>query len=174
MELRQKNPRKQGDIGEGFAIAWLTQAGFDIWVPLGTNPNVDLIAERDGELHRVQVKTGTAWEKNRWAVRVCTSGGNQSWNRIIKHFSPTRCDYLFVLTGGWRCWFIPARAVEATTSVHLGGPKYAEFEVTLAAQTSETILTRQEPLPMGETGFEPVKAWPALYNRTPAGELRRW
>ena len=55
MELRQTNPRKQGDIGEAFAIAWLTQAGFDVWIPLGTNPNVDLIAERDEQLIRVQV-----------------------------------------------------------------------------------------------------------------------
>ena len=139
MELRQANPRRQGDIGEAFAIAWLTQAGFDIWVPLGTNPNVDLIAERDEELVRVQVKTSTCREKDRWSVVVCTRGGNQSWNGIVKRFSPSRCDYLFVLTGDMRCWFIPAAAVDATTGIRLGGPKYSEYEITARTTLPDTV-----------------------------------
>ena len=33
MELRQANPRKQGDIGEGIAAAWLMQqSGGQVWV----------------------------------------------------------------------------------------------------------------------------------------------
>ena len=139
MELRQANPRKQGDIGEADAISWLTRAGFDVWIPLGTNPNVDLIAERDDELLRVQVKTCTCRVKERWSVALCTRGGNQSWNGIVKRFSATRCDFVFVLAGDMRRWFIPARAIDATTGIQLGGPKYSEFEVT--EKTSGTELS---------------------------------
>jgi len=153
MDLRQKNPRKQGDIGEAMAIAWLTKAGFDIWGPLGTNPNVDLIAEREEEFIRVQVKTSTCREKGRWAVAVCTRGGNQSWNGIVKRFSPSRCDYLFVLTGDMRCWFIPASAVDAMTGIRVGGPKYSEFEVA-NPMTSVVSITQQEPLPTDEAGAD--------------------
>lgn len=130
MELRQTNPRRQGDIGETYAAFWLAQAGFDLFTPFGTNPNTDLVAEYQSRLFRIQVKTCTCWERERWCVALCTRGGNQSWNGIVKYFSAERCDYVFVLTGDMRHWFIPAAAIDATTSIQLGGPKYSEYEVT--------------------------------------------
>ncbi len=60
---------------------------------------------------------------------ICTRGGNRSWNGIAKLFDPARCDALFVLVADGRRWFIPAAAVDASTGVRLGGPKYAAFEV---------------------------------------------
>jgi len=42
---------------------------------------------------------------------------------------PTRFDYLFVLVGDGRRWFIPADRVEGVRGLTLGGAKYAEFEV---------------------------------------------
>jgi hypothetical protein len=60
---------------------------------------------------------------------ICTRGGNQSWSGVSKLFSPTRCDFLFVLVGNGRRWFIPAPAVEGGSGITLGGPKYAEYEV---------------------------------------------
>ena len=62
-------------------------------------------------------------------VRVSTSGGNQSWNRVVKLLDPSRFDYLFVLVGDGRRWFIPAERIEGGCGLRLGGPKYAEFEV---------------------------------------------
>jgi hypothetical protein len=61
MELRQANPRRQGDLGEVAAIEWLTRQNYGVWIPLGHSPHVDLLAERDGLLHRIQVKTSTYW-----------------------------------------------------------------------------------------------------------------
>jgi hypothetical protein len=77
----------------------------------------------------VQVKTSTRHPNDRWEVMVCTRGDNQSWNGIVSLFSASRCDWLFVLVADGRRWFVPARAVEGGTSLNLGGPKYAEFEV---------------------------------------------
>jgi len=55
--------------------------------------------------------------------------GNQSWNRIVKLLDPLRVDYLFVLVGDGRRWFIPSDRVGGGTGLRLGGPKYADFEV---------------------------------------------
>jgi PD-(D/E)XK endonuclease len=124
------SPRRQGDLGELSAMEWLGSQGYNLWLPVGHSPHSDLIAEDDDErLLRVQVKTSTLMERQRWAVSVCTRGGNRSWNGIVKRFSATRCDWLFVLVGDGRRWFIPAKSVDAGTRLHLGGPKYAEFEV---------------------------------------------
>ena len=108
-------------------MAW--SRGYPVWIPLGHSPDVDLITEIDGRLLRVQVKTATVFRNGRFEVTLCTRGGNQSWNGVVKHFSSARCDWLFVLVADGRRWFIPAAVIEATSGVLLGGPKYAAYEV---------------------------------------------
>ena len=122
-------PREQGDFGELSAIQWLVWQGASIATPLFINSHWDLAAELDGRMLRVQVKTSRCFRLGRWEVRVSTSGGNQSWNRVVKLLDPSRFDYFFVLVGDGRRWFIPAGRVDGGTHVRLGGPKYAEFEV---------------------------------------------
>jgi hypothetical protein len=129
MGLRPANPRRQGDIGEGAAIEWLLRKGYGIWLPFGHSPDTDLLAQRGDDLIRVQVKTSTCRPKTNWVVQLSTRGGNQSWTGTVRPFGPTRCDYLFVLVGDGRRWFIPVNAIEGSTSIHLGGRKYSEFEV---------------------------------------------
>ena len=127
--MARLSPRQQGDLGEFSALEWLGAQGYGVWFPFGHSPHVDLIADDGEQLLRVQVKTTTQYRHGRWAVTICTRGGNRSWNGLVKHFSAERCDWLFVLVGDGRRWFIPAGAVGGGTKLNLGGPKYAEFEV---------------------------------------------
>ena len=124
------HPRKQGDFGELSAAMWLTTRGAVVSKPIGHSPDYDLIADLGDRILRVEVKTCRRNSTTgRWAVAICTRGGNQSWSGMTKRFEPARCDYVFVHVGSGRRWFIPATAVEAETCIALGGPKYAEFEV---------------------------------------------
>jgi PD-(D/E)XK endonuclease len=123
------NPRLQGDLGERSAVEWLWSIGAYVYIPFGHSPDVDLIADLDGRLLGIQVKTTTVFHGNRWQTTICTRGGNQSWNGLVKRFSSNRCDYLLVVAGDGRRWFIPSHAVEGGAGLTLGGPKYATFEV---------------------------------------------
>ena len=124
------SPRDQGDIGERSAAIWLLDAGARVFVPFGHSPDTDLVAEMDGRLVRVQVKTSTVLAKNgRYHVSLATRGGNQSWNGLVKRFSAARCDFLFVLVADGRRWFIPSAAVDGGSQIVVGGPKYALYEV---------------------------------------------
>jgi PD-(D/E)XK nuclease superfamily protein len=128
------NRRTQGDLGEFSAMEWLASKGALVWIPLGHSPDVDLIAEVEDQVIRVQVKTSTyrittPRGRERWAVSVQTNGGNQSWSGTTKRFDPARVDHLFVLVGDGRRWLIPATVVEASRRLSLGGTKYSEFEV---------------------------------------------
>jgi PD-(D/E)XK endonuclease len=123
------DPRRQGDAGELSAITWLTGAGALVSLPLFHSPDYDLIADFRGRVVRVQVKTSVAWYKKRFVVALCTRGGNQSWNRVIKHLDPSRCDSVFAHVGDGRRWYIPAGALGGTSSIRLGGQKYSEYEV---------------------------------------------
>ena len=110
-------------------MEWLVTAGAALYLPLGHSPDVDVVADFDGQLVRVQVKTCGLFVNGRWQVSLVTRGGNQSWTGIVKHFSPQRADYLFVHVADGRRWFIPADQVDGGTKIVLGGPKYAAFEV---------------------------------------------
>jgi PD-(D/E)XK endonuclease len=122
-------PREQGDIGELSAMYWLASRGASVAVPIGNSRHWDLIAELDGRLLRVQVKTTTLRRHGRWQAALCTRGGNRSWNGLSKLLDTSRCDYVFVLVGDGRQWFIPSGSLGGTSAIVLGGPKYAAFEV---------------------------------------------
>ncbi|HTA05764.1 MAG TPA: hypothetical protein VK774_05320 [Solirubrobacteraceae bacterium] len=75
------------------------------------------------------MKTTTQWRNRRWVVTICTRGGNRSWSGLVKRFSSSRCDSLFVLAADGRCWFIPSDEVDGGSTIVLGGPKYATYEI---------------------------------------------
>jgi hypothetical protein len=81
---------------------WLVSAGAIVSKPLFENPDYDLVADFGGRLVRVQVKTSTCRKNDRFVVALCTRGGNQSWNGIVKRLDATRCDALFVHVGDGR------------------------------------------------------------------------
>lgn len=125
------SPREQGDIGERAAAAWLLgQPHISVFVPFGHSPDTDLIALIDHRIVRVQVKTSTVLINNgRYQVSLATRGGNQSWSGLVKRFSASRCDYLFVLVADGRQWWIPSAVVDGGSQIVVGGPKYAAYEV---------------------------------------------
>ena len=134
-----RNPRRQGDLGEFSAIEWLWSKGYPVCYPLGHSPDYDLVAEIDGRIVRIQVKTATFARDGRFEAMLCTNGGNQSWSGLVKRFSPDRCDWLFVLVADGRRWFIPAHAVEGGNKIKLGGPKYAAYEVEPGRPLTEML-----------------------------------
>jgi PD-(D/E)XK endonuclease len=142
-------PREQGDIGELSAMEWLASKGAHVYVPLGHSPDIDLIAEIDGVLLRIEVKTAThRTQVGRWDVNLSTKGGNQSWSGVTKYFDRGRCDFLFVHVGDGRRWFIPSGAIDSRTGLLLGGPKYSRYEVEAGRPlmaVSEARLNSETP-----------------------------
>jgi hypothetical protein len=110
-------------------MVWLASQGAQIYIPVGHSPDVDLVALLRGRAMRVQVKTTSVFRKGRWEVRIATSGGNQSWNGLVKRFAASRCDVLFVHAGDGRRWLIPSSEVDGTVALRLGGPKYEAHEI---------------------------------------------
>jgi PD-(D/E)XK endonuclease len=153
------NRSEQGDLGEASAIEWLTSVGATVFLPFGHSPDFDLVAHANDRLLRVQVKTSTQAAKTtagqaRFVVALATCGGNQSWSGEKKRIDPERFDYLFVLVGDGRRWFIPTLALEARTAIALGGPKYSEFEIEPGRSIDRLVYgeerTIESPTALGE------------------------
>jgi hypothetical protein len=122
-----------------------------VLLPTGHSPDYDLVAELDGRLIRVQVKTSTQRTRTpdghpRCSVSLKTCGGNQSWTGIAKRLDPARVDLLFVLTGDGRRWVIPSDCLEGRTTIRLGGDRYSEFEVDPADPIDHLVYGERRPL----------------------------
>jgi hypothetical protein len=130
---RRINRRQQGDLGEASAIEWLTRQGAVVFAPIGHSPDVDLVACFGSYAVRIEVKTSSYREGERWSVGIATAGGNRSWNGQVKSFDPSRCDFLFVHVADGRRWLLPTAVMDGARSLTLGGPKYAEYEIDLGA-----------------------------------------
>ena len=150
-EDRRLNRRQQGDLGEASAIEWLASVGALVLLPLGHSPHYDLVADADGRLLRVQVKTSTgvgftSSGEPRFPICLTTAGGNQSWNGVAKTIDVDHVEYLFALTGNGRRWFIPTAMLEARRQIVLGGPKYSEFEIEPGRPISGLVYATKPPL----------------------------
>src|SRR5437763_15045202 len=141
------NPRLQDDLGERSAMLWFGAQGAAVFVPLFQCRDYDLIADWGQGAMRVQVKTSNVSRRNRWEVAVCTRGGNQSWNGLVKRLDPSRYDYLFVHVGDGLRWFIPSSVVEGGTKIALGGPKYGEFEIEPGDPLPAHLASLETPAP---------------------------
>ena len=147
---RLMNRRRQGDLGEASAIEWLTRVGATVWTPLGHSPDADLIAELEGHLLRIQVKTSTYARRApngclRYQVQLATNGGNRSWTGVARKLDPSRFDILFVLTADGNRWLIPAPAIESSTRITVGGPKYSEYAIVPAQPIGDLVHRSATP-----------------------------
>src|SRR3954454_22321987 len=148
------HPRQQGDLGEATAIQWLTSIGAIVAFPLFHSPDYDLIADLGRCLFRIQVKTSSCRHVStgHFAVQLATSGGNQSWNRVVKKFDSSRFDYLFALVEDGRKWFIPSSEIGASHQISLGGEKYSEFQLGHPDDPRSTLPGRRGGAGVGEPG----------------------
>ncbi len=121
MSIRRRNPREQGDIGVGAAIAYFLSKGLRVFVPLSESQPYDLVVDDGSGPQRVQVKTTTSRDRRgRFLVQVCTRGGNQSWSGVARYFDQRQIEWLFVLTDAEDRYLIPAYAITARTKLTLG------------------------------------------------------
>lgn len=126
---KQKNSKKQGDVGLAIAIAWFVENGYNVSIPLTDSQDYDLVVETRNKLSRVQIRT-TYHKKPTgfYGVNLLVSGGNRSGTGKIKFFDPERVDYLFVVTETRDKYFIPSSHIAARRQLVLGD-KYALYKV---------------------------------------------
>lgn len=122
---------QQGDLGEARAIFELVRLGYSVSKPLHVHLPYDLIADKDGTLYRVQVKTTrlVCHQTTRaMTVNISTSGGNTKVN-TQKPFDNTLVDLVFVMTSDDRCWLIPAAEITSVKTIVVGTPKHAQYQI---------------------------------------------
>ena len=118
----------QGNIGLGKAIEYFTSQGIPVAIPLNDTQKYDLIADFNGDLQRVSVKTSRyKSSETSYEVQLKNTGGSTGNNKI-RLFDNTDCDYVFIYTADESLYLIPSQDISATTSIKVGN-KYTEYKV---------------------------------------------
>ena len=120
----------QGNLGLGKAIEYFTSHSIPVAIPLNDTQKYDLIADFNGKLQRISVKTSRATENGKsFAVQLRNTVGI-SCNNKIRPFDNESCDYLFIYTINEEYYLIPSKEVTAINSINVG-PKYYDYLVEI-------------------------------------------
>jgi hypothetical protein len=102
------------------AIAYYTQAGHAVAMPLTDGTRYDLIVDDGCRLRRVQVKTTGFQRSGRFEVCTKTSGGNRSWSGIAATISEVECESVFVYAMDGSMYEFPVAYVAGKKVLVLG------------------------------------------------------
>lgn len=129
-----------GNLAEAKVIAKLVEDGFDVFVQLSGKAPFDLVAHRDGELLRVQVKgTSSKTRYGAYQVQLKAVRSNRTRN-TIHYFDPCRCDVLAVCVEPLdRVCFVRAEDIKARGQLNLRmTPRAQEREAWVISELEDT------------------------------------
>ena len=120
----------QGNLGLGKAIAYFTSHNIPISIPLNDTQKYDLVADFNGKLQKISVKTSRNRSgENSYEVQLRNTGGS-SGNIKTRDFDNSTCDYVFIYTENEQLYLIPAKEINSKNSICVGN-KYVEYLVNI-------------------------------------------
>ncbi len=120
----------QGNLGLGKAIDYFTSCSIPVAIPLNDTQKYDLIADFNGKLQRISVKTSRCTDNNiSFSVQLRNTGGSSGENKT-RPFDNTSCDYVFVYTANEELYLIPSNIIEAKNAISVG-PKYKDYLINI-------------------------------------------
>ena len=120
----------QGNLGLGKAIEYFTSHSIPVSIPLNDTQKYDIIADFDGKLQRISIKTSRYKKsENSYEVMLKNTGGSSGINKI-RLFNNQDCDYLFIYTADEKLYLIPSQEITATNSICVGN-KYNQYIVNI-------------------------------------------
>lgn len=116
------NTVEQGRIGEAIVVTELVKQGYEVYMPVFGNAEVDMIAAKDGQFLKVEVKTTRKPTKSgRYVAKLQSVRPNKTAN-ILKNFDGQRADILAVVTlPTGRVHLLDAKQYDQRTSVTVDG-----------------------------------------------------
>ena len=84
--------KKIGNIGEVKTLSKFVELGYSVYLPFGDNEKADLIAEFNGKLNKIQVKTSIKAEDGKMIFSLVSSTMHRKDG--VKHiYTPDEIDY---------------------------------------------------------------------------------
>ena len=143
MELTSK---QKGNLTELQVITYLYSLGYQCSLPYGENSRYDLIADINGRLIKIQVKTSSMKNNNPDAFSFsCRSTRINSQGTINKRYTSQEIDYFATFWSG-QCYLIPVNECSIEKTLRLRYPNNGQkVGISLASDyTAEQQLSKLE------------------------------
>lgn len=143
MELTSK---QRGNLTELQVITYLYSLGYQCSLPYGENSRYDLIADINGRLIRIQVKTSSVKNNNPDAFAFsCRSTHINSQGVVNKRYTDQEIDYFATFWLG-QCYLIPVKECSIEKILRLRYPSSGQkVGISLASDyTAEQQLSKLE------------------------------
>ena len=86
------NTKSIGNIGEAKVLCKFVELGVPVYIPFGDNEKADLIADFNGKLNKIQVKTSIKAEDGKMIFSI-TSSTEHRKNGVKHIYTPDEIDY---------------------------------------------------------------------------------
>lgn len=85
--------KQLGNIGEAKALAKFAELQIPVYIPFGDNEKADLIAEFNGKLNKIQVKTSEEWINSEKFIVDLTSSTAHRKNGVKHKYDHNEIDF---------------------------------------------------------------------------------
>lgn len=117
-------PKQKGNLTELKCIAAFYELGYSVSIPYGENSRYDFIADINGKLIRVQIKTSHQVTKgdNSSYIFSCRSSRSSRTHCINKKYTSSEIDYFSTFILG-KCYLIPISECSTAKTLRFSKPK---------------------------------------------------
>ena len=125
MELSTK---QKGNLTELQCITAFYKLGYAVSIPYGENSRYDFIADINGKLLRIQVKTSSIKNNNPNAIEFsCRSTRVNSQGNISKRYTSEEIDY-FATFWENKCYLIPVEECSVSKTLRFAPPSSGQLK----------------------------------------------
>ena len=117
--MKGKNSKQKGNCGLSAAITYFTINNKVVSIPLNDSQDYDFVADVDGSLRKIQVKTTTQRSRKtgHYIVDLRSTGGTKG--TTYKKVKESDCEYLFAVSEDYKMWLVPVDEIAQDSCVTL-------------------------------------------------------
>lgn len=130
--MPELSSKQKGNLTELQVITSFYQLGYSISLPYGENNRYDLIADINGQLIKIQVKTSREKLENEAIVFACRSTNVNAQGNTYHRYTKDQIDY-FATYWNNKCYLIPVEECSIEKTLRFYYPKNGQKKgITLA------------------------------------------
>lgn len=119
--MNDLHPKQKGNLTELQCITAFYEAGYQVSLPYGENSRYDLVADINGHLLKVQVKTSRTFDENSF-IFTCRSTKSKKSGNTRRAYTKDEIDYFATFYQG-KCYLVPVEECGVEKRLHLFGCK---------------------------------------------------
>lgn len=113
--------KQKGNLTELQCITAFYEQGYTVSIPYGENCRYDFIADVDGKLLKIQVKTSRVRKENESIVFACRSTNVNTKTTTYHRYTKEQIDYFATFWNG-KCYLVPVEECSAEKTLRFCYP----------------------------------------------------